>query len=185
MPDDIPQHSSPLQAGTDRVPPPPPRWSAVQAAREAGVSRSTIHDALKSGRIEATKDEHGAWQITPQALISAGYSPGRPTKVHERPTVEDRDDADDLSRLRVELAEARADARVAGVERDAERRLREAVERERDLYRRMLEAPRETAPSAPQTAAQPVPDPMPTPAPAGPPQANVGRFRRAWNVLRY
>ena len=177
MPDDTPQHSSPLQAVPDRVTPPPPRWSAVQAAREAGVSRSTIHDALKSGRIEATKDEHGAWQITPQALIAAGYSPGKPTKVHERPAVEDRDAVDDLSLLRVELAEARADARVAGVERDAERRLREAVERERDLYRRMIEAPQQSAPVSPQPPVQP--------SPAGPSQANVGRFRRAWNVLRY
>lgn len=149
------------------------------------MSRSTIHDALKSGRLEATKDEHGAWQITPQALIAAGYAPGRPTKVHEPRTAEvPRDDGDELSRLRLELAEARADARVAAVEREAERRLREAAERERDVYRRMIEAPRESAPVVAQPVAPPSPDPAPVdPAPQRP--QNVGRLKAAFNLIRY
>lgn len=172
-------HNRPGQVPAD---PGPPRWSAVQAAREAGVARSTIHEALKSGRLQATKDGAGAWRITPDALRAAGFAPGRQTKVHQPPG--DRDH-DDTARLRIELAEARADARVAVVERDAERRLRESVERERDLYRRMIEAPPETAVGAQQTAEQPSPVQAPTPTLAEAPRVNVGRFRRAWNVLRY
>lgn len=189
MADDTGQHTSPLHADTGRAPAGPPRWSAAKAARECGIARSTIHEALKSGRLEATKDADGAWQITPQALVAAGYAPGMPTKVHEPRQVEDRDDGDTLTRLRIELVEARAEARVLEVERDAERRMRvseqerrEAVERERD---RMLEAPPQQAPESPQTDATPMPDQTPTPDPVRPPQANVGRFRRAWNVARF
>ena len=172
-------HNRPGQVSSDMG---PPRWSAVQAAREAGVSRSTIHEALKSGRLQATKDDAGAWRITPDALRAAGFAPGRQTKVHQPP--EDRDH-DDTARLRLELAEARADVRVAVVERDAERRLRESVERERDLYRRMIEAPTQSAPESPRNAAPPIPDQVSSLGPYRQSRANVSRLRRAWNVLRY
>lgn len=178
MADDTSQHTSPLHGGTGRVPAPPPRWSAAKAAREAGVARSTIHEALRSGRLEATKDEHGAWQITPQALIAAGYAPGKPTKVHEPHPVEDRDDGAgvpvEVHRLMLELTEARADARVLEVRATS-------AERERDMYARMLEAP----PTTPVPTTEPASPPTARPAPAGPSAPSVGRLRRAWNVARY
>lgn len=177
-------HNSPPQVSTGTG---PPRWSAVQAAREAGVSRSTIHQALKSGRLQATKDDDGAWQITPQALIEAGFRPGAPTKVHQPTTVDTDDDSAtvpaDVHRLTVELVKAQTDARVLEVERDTERRLREIVEAERDRLRRQIEA---APPQAPLVApvAPPPSDPIPTHAPA-PGRPSAGKWRRAWNIVRH
>lgn len=161
------------------------KWSAARAARETGAARSTVLEAIKAGRLEATKDDAGAWQITPEALGAAGFHPGKPTPPDPVPVLEDRAKADELNRLRAELSDARADSRVLTAERDAERYKREAAERERDVYRRMIEAPPQSAPIAPQTVAAPEPDPTPAPDPVRPSTYNVGRIRRAWNVLRY
>lgn len=185
MADDTADDSRPLQAvpdrGAARLPGNMLQWSAAKAARETGAARSTILDALKSGRIDATKDENGAWQITPQALAAAGFAPGKPSPPDPVPV----EQGDDLNRLRLELAEVRADVRVAVVERDAERQLRESAERERDIYRRMLEAPPVTTPSFPQADAQPAVDPTPTLAHDDRPTPKAGKWRKAWNVARY
>lgn len=180
-------HNSPPQvsAGTG-----PPRWSAVQAAREAGVSRSTIHEALKSGRLQATKDDNGAWRITPDALRDAGFAPGRQTKVHQTSTsTKAGDDAPvpaEVARLRVEVLQ---------VQLDGERRLREVVERqlgdvvhERDLLRRQLEAA--PSPVAPVVAQESAPSPTPTPTSDGPATGEqsvweyVKMRRRRWQARR-
>lgn len=165
--------------------PPGMYWSAAESARQCGVSRATIDRALKSGKLAAEKDDEGAWRISPHALIEAGFDPGKPSPPDPVPDLEDRDDGDTLTRLRIELVETRAEARVLEVERDAERRLRvseqerrEAAERERD---RMLEAP----PTTPVPTTEPASPPTARPAPAGPSAPSVGRLRRAWNVARY
>lgn len=186
MTDDTGHDTSPLQAssdrGTARWSGNALRWSAARAARETGAARSTILNALQSGRLEGSKDDDGHWQITPEALGAAGFTPGKPTPPDPVPVLEDR--GDDAARLRLELAEARADARVAGVERDAERRLREAVERERDLYRLMLEQGESshTRPESPQADEQATPISSHTPTP---PRPSTGKWRKAWNVIRY
>ena len=188
MTDDTGHDTSPLQAssdrGTARWSGNALRWSAARAARETGAARSTILEALKSGRLEGTKDADGHWQITPEALGAAGFTPGKPTPPDPQP-LEDRDD--DAARLRLELAEVRAESRVLTVSLEAERRILEAVERERDLYRRMLEQGEssQTPPESPQAAEQAAPISSHAPTPPRPSRANVGRLRRAWNVARY
>ena len=192
MPDDTRRDTSPLHAVPDTPTPAAGRWSpnalkwsAARAARETGAARSTILAALQSGRLEGTKDADGHWQITPEALGAAGFTPGKPTPPDPVPVLEDRDD--DAARLRLELAEVRAESRVLTVRLEAERRILEAVERERDLYRRMLEQGEssQTPPESTQAAEQPAPMPSHAPDPVRPSQANVGRLRRAWNVWRY
>lgn len=42
-----------------------------QAADECSVSRSTIHRALKSGKMSGSKDDNGAWSIDPAELMRA------------------------------------------------------------------------------------------------------------------
>lgn len=191
MPDDTRRDTSPLHAVPDTPTPAAGRWSpnalkwsAARAARETGAARSTILEALKSGRLEGTKDADGHWQITPEALGAAGFTPGKPTPPDPQP-LEDRDD--DAARLRLELAEVRAESRVLTVRLETERRILEAVERERDLYRRMLEQGEssQNPPESTQAAEQAEPIPTHAPDPARPSQANVGRLRRAWNVWRY
>lgn len=181
MTGDIDQHSRPLQAVPDTTPPPPPRWSAVQAARESGVARSTIHEALKSGRLRATKDDNGAWRITPHALIEAGFRPGTPTKSPQDHVIEDRAVADDDAPVPAEVARLRVE--VLQVQLDGERRLREVVERqlgdvvhERDLLRRQIEA----APVAPVVAQESAPIPEPAPDPDRPSADEL----TAWEYLK-
>lgn len=178
-----PQGMHPLQGSRT---PPGMYWSAAESARRCGVSRATIDRAIKSGKLAAEKDDEGAWRISPHALTEAGFNPGKPSPPEDADTTEGTAPVSaEVHQLTVELARVQADARVFAVERDSERQLREAAERERDLYRRMLEAPPETVASVVPAAAQSVSDPKPIPAPEQAPQSNVGRFRRAWNVLRY
>lgn len=44
------------------------KYTAGQAAQAAGISTPTITRAIKSGKISATKDHTGAWQIEPAEL---------------------------------------------------------------------------------------------------------------------
>lgn len=183
MPANTPQDMPALQGSRT---PPGMYWSASESARQCGVSRATIDRAIKAGKLAAEKDTEGAWRISPHALAEAGLNPGKPSPPEEADTLADTAPVSaEVHRLTVELARVQSDARVFAVERDTERQLRETAERERDLYRRMLDAPRETAANAPQTPAQPAPGPTPAPTPEQAPRSNVGRFRRAWNVLRY
>ena len=45
--------------------------SLNKAAKEAGISKSTLSEALNSGRLTANKDSRGRWQIDPAALFHA------------------------------------------------------------------------------------------------------------------
>ena len=44
-------------------------YTLSQAAKKTGKGKTTIHRALKSGIITATKDENGNWQIDPAELF--------------------------------------------------------------------------------------------------------------------
>jgi excisionase family DNA binding protein len=43
-------------------------FSLSQAAKLAGVSKATIHRAIKSGRLSATRQDDGSYQIDPAEL---------------------------------------------------------------------------------------------------------------------
>lgn len=168
-------------------------FTAGEAARACGVSRTTISRAAAAGRIEGAKrDEAGAWTLPLSGLLAGGFNPGKPSPPDPAPEPEDRDQSDELRRLRAELADAHMRSQMLTVQLDAERQMREsdartldAVTSERDLYRRMIEAPPQQAPESPPTSATPDPDPILSPDPVGPSQAKIGRFRRAWNVARF
>lgn len=174
-------------------------FTASGAAKACGVGRSTVHRYLEQGRLPgAVRDDEGVWQIPLSALLSAGWTPGRSPSTVDTDRGHAPGGAQDTARpvpaevhhLTVELERARAEARVHAARAEA---LEEVVA----VYRRMLEAPQNHAPTEsgldrPQAAAQAIPAPTPHPDPAsaspgtpwaGRPQA--GRFRRAWNVLRY
>lgn len=44
-------------------------WSITRAAKETGLSKSTISRAIKSGKISAQRAEDGAYQIEPAELF--------------------------------------------------------------------------------------------------------------------
>lgn len=45
--------------------------SLIQAAKETGRSKSTIHRAIKSGKLSATRHEDGSYSIDPAELFRA------------------------------------------------------------------------------------------------------------------
>jgi hypothetical protein len=57
------------------------RYSLGAAAAACGIKKSTILRAIKSGKVAATKDEHGEWQMEPVQWHGA-YPPAR--VLHER-----------------------------------------------------------------------------------------------------
>ena len=153
-------------------------FSAADAARECGVSRPTITRAAAAGRIAgAVRDDAGAWALPLDGLLAAGFHPGRPSPPEDQQRA--KGDAVDRDRVHeLELAVLRAEVREQRIRADG-------LERERDLYRLMLEQGK--PPHAPLVASQsdeqPQSDPIPTPVYAEPPRANVGKWKRAWNVL--
>lgn len=155
-------------------------FTAGEAARACGVSRTTISRAAAAGRIPgAERDETGAWTLPLSGLLAAGYNPGKPSPPEAAPPRRGDDEAPvpaEVYELTLELERARAEARVQAARA-------EALERVVAIYERQLEAPQETVPLTPQAPSPTEVGPMTAPPPAGPPTYNVGRFRRAWNVL--
>ena len=47
-------------------------WSVSRAARETGLSKSTISRAIKSGRISAARQHDGSYLIEPAELVLVG-----------------------------------------------------------------------------------------------------------------
>jgi len=42
-------------------------YTPAAAAAACGINKSTILRAIKSGKVSATKDEHGEWHIEPRS----------------------------------------------------------------------------------------------------------------------
>jgi hypothetical protein len=121
------------------------KLSLGQAARTAGMAKSTLQRMLKDGRIAGTQREDGIWEIDQaelQRVIDAKDAPqrGRKMKAVEGTAVsEARPEAIELAELRVHLeaARQRLDDMIARAEA-AEGR--EAAERERvDRLTRLIE----------------------------------------------
>ncbi|WP_156150505.1 helix-turn-helix domain-containing protein [Gordonia sihwensis] len=135
-------------------------FSAAEAARETGVSRTTIMRKLAAGEFaQATKDDDG-WRIPLDDLLAAGLNPGRPSppvRGHDQSEVRTVSElSHQVELLRVQLAAAQQLA----AEKD-----RLAAEKDRVIETqahalRALEAPRTEhvpAPEPPQARpAQPL-----------------------------
>src|SRR5262245_4041030 len=131
-------------------------YSLSQAAEAVGMNRSSILRAIKAGKISATRDEHGQWQIDPAELHRVYPAAPTPASSH----------TDELiAELRARLEDMRA--ALATAERNAET-WRAAFERE--LAQRALPAPGNVA-QGPETTL------------ATPPE-QTSRLRRAWRWMR-
>jgi len=88
--------------------------SLNKAAKEANISKSTLSEALKSGRLTAQKDDRGRWQIDPAALF----------QVFSKTTPNDQNvpipNTETNTNLRIEIAELKATL-------DAEKRLTDSL----------------------------------------------------------
>lgn len=170
-----------------------PRWSAAEAARRCGVGRATIQRALAAGRIPGAEQTDAGWSIPLEGLLAAGFKPDRyqphdpqqhtpaaPAREHDRAADHPvSEQARRLADLEAELAEARSQAALERVRREAAEALAaERAERVTDLQQalRMIEAAPADRPQPEQPA--PVPEPVQQPAPAAPtPAPRRGLFR--------
>lgn len=113
-------------------------WSISQAAKETGLSKSTISRAIKAGRISALKQDDGAYLIEPAELFRVyprGVAQPSPDARHEAVRNPHEEayttPSHNLAILQVKLAMTEA---MLQQERENSRRQQETVE---DLRRRL------------------------------------------------
>jgi hypothetical protein len=123
------------------------------AAHACGLNKSTVLRAIKAGKISATRDEHGQWQIDPAELHRvyppvASTDAAQPGEQRYAPAPS-RDRTDELvAQLREQLADMRNERDRARADADT---WRAAFERE--CAQRALPAPSNDAQSAQATPA--------------------------------
>lgn len=121
-----------------------PLLTLGQAARETGKQKSTILDAIRNGRLSATRDDRKQWQIDPAELFRV-YPPQQAT---ERQATH-KQEPEPLSFLADLLAKERE-------ERERERRLLESqledLKADRDHWRQQATALLTHQPHAPAEA---------------------------------
>jgi hypothetical protein len=112
------------------------KLSLNKAAKEAGAAKSTLLEALNSGRMSAAKNDMGHWEIDPAELFRVFPKTGLIEQAEPKPTPnENQPKASLASALEVEVKMLREQ-----IERmDAER------ERERAQFGYQIEALREQA----------------------------------------
>ena len=92
--------------------------SLNKAAKEAAISKSTLSEALNSGRLSANKDDRGRWQIDPSELFRV--FPKTTPNEHVEPTQNPRNERAN-SDLERELEALRKEIDTANLERERER----------------------------------------------------------------
>ena len=120
------------------------KLSLGQAARTAGMAKSTLQRMLKDGRLAGTQRKDGIWEIDKaelQRVIDAKDAPQRGRKVtavEGKSAPEARPEAIELAELRVHLANVRERLEEAiAREQAAEARAAEALAREREAADRL------------------------------------------------
>ena len=137
------------------------QFSLSQAAKETGKGKSSIHRAIKSGRLSAQRHQDGTYSINAAELFRA-FPPALPEPVPEQdmephqeppvtPTV-----AEEVLRVRVEMLTAQLEREQETVA-DLRRRLDRAEERILALSHSPA-----AAPAAPSGASLQPPEPKPS-----------------------
>jgi len=98
------------------------KLSLNKAAKEAGVAKSTLLDALNSGRMSAEKNEKGHWEIDPSELfrVFSRTSSSEHKKLVQTPD-EIREKTTQNSALEIEVKMLREQIERMDVERERER----------------------------------------------------------------
>lgn len=101
-----------------------PEMTLSEAAKWAGVTRATIHKALRGGRLSGHKDAAGEWRIDP-AELERVYQPGKAVDVSRHSEVSSSDTGElmaakdrELALMREMLAEVRTQRDDALEQRD-------------------------------------------------------------------
>ena len=80
-----------------------PEMTLSEAAKWAGVTRATIHKALRGGRLSGRKDDAGEWRIDP-AELERVYQPDKAVDVSRYSAVSSGDTAELIAAKDRELA---------------------------------------------------------------------------------
>ena len=131
-------------------------YTLGQAAKATGKSKSTLQTAIKKGRISASRDDLGQYQIDPSELHRV-YPMHRPT--------EPQNEQDTTPRTVEYLAEIkRLEGRLQAVSELKERIERECEDLREDRNYWRLQARALPPPKAEASSPEPKPDePVPTP----------------------
>ena len=130
-----------------------PAFTLGTASQATGYAKSTILRAIKAGRISATRDDLGQWQIEPTELFRVFPALAVPGATPEQPRTEHDATADVLvAELRQVIADLRRGQEDLRQDRD---RWQAAQEREQAAHaatQRLLLPPPETVPKQDATA---------------------------------
>lgn len=98
------------------------KLSANRAAKEAGIAKKTLLEAISSGRLTATKNDKGHWEIEPVELFRVYPKTGseEPQKPQISPQ-EDHQKTSETSALEIEVKMLREQIERMDEERDRER----------------------------------------------------------------
>lgn len=82
-------------------------YTLGDAAKAVGKSKTTLHRAIKSGRISATKSEDGSYSIDPSELhrVFPPVTAGTPTDMFLRNDTEHQSNTLETLRIQLELQE--------------------------------------------------------------------------------
>lgn len=133
-----------------------PLLSLREAADAVGVSKSTLFRAIRAGRLSATRDDDGQFQVDPAELHRV-YDPASKERnaaerVEARGMAQDATEADTLLRIRNAELEAQISALKQILENEKERAAE--LKSERDSWKQQAER-LALAPPAPVTVTVP------------------------------
>ena len=99
------------------------KLSANQASKEAGKTKKTILDAIKSGRLSATKNDKGHWSIDPAELdrVYPKTSANPPKETNAIPPIENHENRIKIAELEAEVKALRREVERTDMERERER----------------------------------------------------------------
>lgn len=138
------------------------KLSANKAAKEAGIAKKTLLEAISSGRLTAAKNDKGHWEIDPAELFRAYPKTGSEEPEKPQPTPQkNHQKTSETSVLEVEVKMLREQIERMDAERDRERSqlaeqievLKEQAERQSADHRQALAAltdQRERVPEPPK-----------------------------------
>lgn len=125
------------------------KLSANRAAKEAGIAKKTLLEAMASGRLTATKNDKGHWEIEPAELFRVYPKTGFSEPEKPQPTPQENNQkTSETSALEIEIKMLREQIERMDEERDRERSqltdqieaLREQAERQSADHRQALAA---------------------------------------------
>lgn len=125
------------------------KLSANRAAKEAGIAKKTLLEAISSGRLTATKNDKGHWEIEPAELFRAYPKTGFSEPQKPQPTPQENGQkTSETSALEIEVKMLREQIERMDEERNRERgqltdqieALREQAERQSADHRQALAA---------------------------------------------